>query len=84
MPQVTLRYWASLRAAAHLKEESVTAETLAEALTWAREHHSAEFAAVLDVCSAIVDGNPVGLRDHRDVRLSDGSVVELLPPFAGG
>jgi sulfur-carrier protein len=84
MPQVTLRYWASLRATAGIREESVPAETLAEALELARARHPAEFAKVLDVCSAVVDGTPVGRRDHQDVPLGDGSVVELLPPFAGG
>lgn len=86
MPQVTLRYWASARAAAGVREEVVVASTLAEALDQARAARpgSAQFATVLSVCSAIVDGTPVGRRDHADVSLGDGSVVELLPPFAGG
>jgi molybdopterin synthase sulfur carrier subunit len=83
---VTLRYWASLRAAAGLTEESVEADTLADALAQARVRHGdvPRFAAVLSVCSAIVDGAPTGLRDHAEFELADGSVVELLPPFAGG
>ncbi|HSI93993.1 MAG TPA: MoaD/ThiS family protein [Jiangellaceae bacterium] len=84
MSRVTLRYWASLRAAAGIKEETVQADTLATALKEVRTRHSAGFVAVLDVCSAVVDETPVGLRDHHDVPLGDGSVVELLPPFAGG
>jgi sulfur-carrier protein len=36
------------------------------------------------VCSAVVDGAPVGLRDQAELVLTEGSVVELLPPFAGG
>lgn len=87
MPQVTLRYWASLRAAAGgVREETVDASTLAGALAQARATRpdSPQFAAVLSVCSAIVDGTPVGRREHDDVSLGDGSVVELLPPFAGG
>lgn len=83
---VTLRYWASLRAAAGLTEETVAAGTLAAALAEARARHtdSPRFEAVLGICSVIVDGTPVGQRDHRDVLVGDGSVVELLPPFAGG
>ncbi len=86
MPAVTLRYWASLRAAAGLTEESVDADTLAGALAEARVRHAdaPRFAAVLSVCSAIVDGAPAGRRDRGDIGLVDGSVVELLPPFAGG
>ncbi len=86
MPKVTLRYWASLRAAAGVREETVDAGTLAEALDLARALHadSAQFARVLSVCSLIVDETPTGHRDPADVPLGDGSVVELLPPFAGG
>jgi sulfur-carrier protein len=86
MPEVTLRYWASARAAAGVREEVVDAATLAEALAQARaaRPESVRFATVLSVCSAIVDGTPVGRRDHAAVPLGDGSVVELLPPFAGG
>ena len=83
---VTLRYWASLRAAAGTTEETVSAGTLAAVLAEARSRHSdsPRFAAVLSICSVIVDGTPVGKRHHGDVSVGDGSVVELLPPFAGG
>jgi sulfur-carrier protein len=86
MPRVTLRYWASLRSAAGRAEDVVEAVTLADALERARAIHatSARFGAVLDVCSVIVDGTPTGRRDRTQVELADGSVVELLPPFAGG
>jgi sulfur-carrier protein len=83
---VTLRYWASLRAAAGRTEEVVDAATLAEALASARLSHAGQprFAQVLDVCSVVVDGSPTGRREHAAIPLRDGSVVELLPPFAGG
>jgi sulfur-carrier protein len=83
---VTLRYWASLRAAAGKTDEVVDAVTLAGALETARRRNAAQprFAAVLDMCSVIVDGSPTGRRDRAAITLEDGSVVELLPPFAGG
>lgn len=86
MPRVTVRYWASLRSAAGCNEDVVEANTLADALTAARTAHaaSARFGAVLDVCAIVVDGTPAGRRDRTQVALADGSVVELLPPFAGG
>jgi sulfur-carrier protein len=86
VPRVTLRYWASLRAAAGMAEEVLDAATLADALASARRLHQAQhrFSAVLDMCSVVVDGNPAGRRDHTTIALDDGSVVELLPPFAGG
>ncbi|MFE0629756.1 MoaD/ThiS family protein [Streptomyces sp. NPDC058864] len=82
----TIRYWAAAKAAAGAAEEPYREGTLAEALEAARERHASrpEFARVLASCSFLVDGNPVGTRDHAGVRLADGGTVEVLPPFAGG
>ncbi|NLU68019.1 MoaD/ThiS family protein [Streptomyces sp. HNM0574] len=86
MASGTIRYWAAAKAAAGTAEERYDAVTLAEALDGARERHTArpEFARVLLRCSYLVDGDPVGTRDHASVRLSEGGSVEVLPPFAGG
>ena len=82
----TLRYWAAAKAAAGTAQEPYRAATLADALAAARERHSRspEFARVLLRCSFLVDGDPVGTRDHSAVPLPDGGTVEVLPPFAGG
>jgi molybdopterin converting factor small subunit len=83
----TIRYWAAAKAAAGTAEEPYeSVVTLADALAAARERHAArpEFARVLSRCSFLVDGNPVGTRDHAQVELADGATVEVLPPFAGG
>ncbi|WP_207782754.1 MoaD/ThiS family protein [Phytoactinopolyspora limicola] len=86
MAKVTLRYWAALRAAAGVSEDTVAADTLAEALIAARaiREQQPRFGIVLDICAVVVDEVPVGRRDPATVSLSDGSVVDLLPPFAGG
>jgi sulfur-carrier protein len=80
----TLRYWAAARAAAGVAEEATSASTLAEALLLARAARDDRFGRVLEVCSFVVDGEPVGARDHGSVRLADGGLVDVLPPFAGG
>lgn len=80
----TLRYWAGARAAAGTASEETTAATLAEALEQARAARDDRFAQVLAVCSLVVDGAPVGGRDHASVPLDGVEVVEVLPPFAGG
>lgn len=80
----TLRYWAGARAAAGVASEQTSAQTLAEALLLARSVRDDRFAKVLEVCSFVVDGDPVGSRDHASVRLVDGGLVDVLPPFAGG
>ncbi len=84
VPEGTIRYWAAAKAAAGVAEEGYRAVTLAEALDAARLRHAEEFARVLGNCSFLVDGDPVGTRDHGTVRLADGGTVEVLPPFAGG
>lgn len=82
----TMRYWAAAKEAAGRADEPYDAETLAEVLAAARERHAdrPRFAEVLARSSFLVDGTPVGVRDHASVALADGSVVEVLPPFAGG
>ena len=80
----TLRYWAAARAAAGVAEETTSAATLAEALLLARSVRDDRFGRVLEVCSFVVDGEPVGARDHRRVQLADDGLVDVLPPFAGG
>ncbi|GGX24461.1 MoaD/ThiS family protein [Streptomyces lomondensis] len=84
MPKVTVRYWAAAKAAAGVAEEPYEAATLAEALAGVRARHPGELERVLRRCSFLVDGDPVGTRDHETVRLADGGTVEVLPPFAGG
>jgi molybdopterin converting factor small subunit len=83
----TIRYWAAAKAAAGTAEEPcAAARSLAEVLAAARRRHSGQpdFARVLTRCSFLVDGHPVGTRDHAEVPVPAGSVVEVLPPFAGG
>jgi molybdopterin converting factor small subunit len=83
---VTLRYWAAARQAAGTGQERYgSATTLAELLDRARAAHpTGDLDGVLARCSFLVDGEPVGRRPHAQVSLAAGTVVEALPPFAGG
>ncbi|HTZ29319.1 MAG TPA: MoaD/ThiS family protein [Streptosporangiaceae bacterium] len=49
-----------------------------------RRARNARLRAILARSSFLVDGTPVGTRAPEAVVLGDGSVVEVLPPFAGG
>jgi sulfur-carrier protein len=85
MAQVTLRYWAAAKEAAGVAEQSVTADTLAAALALAGEPAvRTALASVLARSSFLVDGTQVGRQAAESVQLSDGAVIEVLPPFAGG
>ena len=79
-----LRYWAGARAAAGVSEEPVDASTLLAALDAARSSRDESFARIVGVCSFVVDEHPVGRTPHADISLQPDSVVEVLPPFAGG
>lgn len=83
---VTIRYWAAAKEAAGVAEEPVEAGTLAEALAaaGARRAPGSRFDEVLARSSFLVDGAPAGARPHAHVAVGEGSVIEVLPPFAGG
>jgi molybdopterin synthase sulfur carrier subunit len=81
--QVTVRYFASARAAAGAEEETLRIEAgatvagLIEELS-GRGH---ELARVLSRCSLLCDG--VAVRDPT-LGLSGDQTIDVLPPFAGG
>ena len=86
---VTVRYWASARAAAGVESDEISlggAGTLAEVLESVRAAHAdrPRLAEVVSVCSVLVGDQPVGTTPVDQVHLRPGDVVELLPPFAGG
>ena len=78
---VTVRYWAGAQAAAGHAEETLPARTLGELLDAVRGRP--KLAAVLPACSLLLDGQALH-RDDESVRLPDGAVIDVLPPFAGG
>jgi molybdopterin converting factor small subunit len=86
--RITVRYWASARAAAGVASDDVPVDG-SVTLTELREravalHPGARLAAVLAVCSVLVGDRPVGSQDPTSVEIRPGDTVEFLPPFAGG
>ena len=79
---ITVRYFAGARAAAGgLTDEQLPASTLDGVVDALVARHGERLAVVLKVASFLVDG----LTCHdRQAVLSDGSTVDVLPPFAGG
>ena len=86
MATVTMRYWAAAKQAAGVAEETISAETLGDALATALAGRdgAAALRSVLARSSFLVDGSPVGRRAPDSVLLTESAVVEVLPPFAGG
>lgn len=84
MTLVTLNFWAGARAAAGTPSESVTAGTVADALDAVlTRHDDAHFTRVIRASSLLVDGVSVSA-GALDRPLEGATVVEVLPPFAGG
>ena len=85
---VTVRYWAGARAAAGTAEDAFEVEgdvTLADLVARVLARHPDDrMARTVGVCSVLVGDRPVRSQDPAGVVVTPGSVVELLPPFAGG
>jgi sulfur-carrier protein len=77
---VTVRYWAGARAAAGVETDLVRGcATVADAVAAVDALHPA-LAPVTAVSTLLLDGRAA----QREQPLPDGSVLEVLPPFAGG
>ena len=80
-PAVTVRYFAGARAATGVDTEDRTAATLSELVRQIVDAHGPRLEKVLTACSFLVDGAQA--RDPGTA-LVPGTVVDVLPPFAGG
>jgi molybdopterin synthase sulfur carrier subunit len=86
MAKVTIRYWAAAKEAAGVAEESIEANTLSDLLDAAVASRKPDrrLAIVLSRSSFLVNADPVGRAARESIVLDEGSVIEVLPPFAGG
>nr|CEL19569.1 Molybdenum cofactor biosynthesis protein MoaD [Kibdelosporangium sp. MJ126-NF4]CTQ94631.1 Molybdenum cofactor biosynthesis protein MoaD [Kibdelosporangium sp. MJ126-NF4] len=81
---VHVRYFAGARAASGIQEEHIAlpaGATVADAARTIAERHGEKLSGVLTACSYLLDG--IAVRSHT-TRLSDGTQLDVLPPFAGG
>ncbi len=76
---VTIRYWASARAAAGCDSERFVGHRVGDVLEAAAAAHTG-LGVVLRVCTVLLDGRQVTASEP----LSEGATIEVLPPFAGG
>jgi molybdopterin synthase sulfur carrier subunit len=85
---VTVRYWASARAAAGVETDDLPttgALTLTDVVRRvAALHPNGRLPGVIEACSVLVGDEPVKSRDPDSVLVRPGQTVEFLPPFAGG
>jgi molybdopterin synthase sulfur carrier subunit len=84
VPLVTLNFWAGARAAAGVSSESVEAGSVADALDAVlTRHDDMRFTRVIRASSLLVDGVAASADSVRRP-IEGATVVEVLPPFAGG
>ena len=76
---VTIRYWASARAAAGCDSERFGGHHVGDVLEAAAAAHTG-LGVVLGVSTYLLDGRQVNAAEP----LSEGTTIEVLPPFAGG
>jgi molybdopterin synthase sulfur carrier subunit len=85
---ITVRYWASARAAAGVETDGLTVTgplSLADVVRRvAALHPGTRLPGVIEACSVLVGDEPVKSRDPESVLVRPGQIVEFLPPFAGG
>ena len=77
---VTVRFFAAARAAAGVSEITLDSSSAMHILDQAAALHP-KLGQVLPHCSYLLD--EVSLRD-LNVVVTDGSTLDVLPPFAGG
>jgi molybdopterin synthase sulfur carrier subunit len=77
----TLRYFAAAAAAAGTEQEQVAGENVASVLAAVRSAHGPRMTHVLEHSSLLLDGRYV---TEATTALSESSVMDVLPPFAGG
>jgi molybdopterin synthase sulfur carrier subunit len=76
---VTIRYWASARAAAECDSECLPGHCVGDVLQAAVAAHP-RLGVVLEVSTILLDGRAVTASEM----LPAGTTLEVLPPFAGG
>jgi molybdopterin converting factor small subunit len=81
--RVTVRYFAAAQAAAGVDTETLTVApgTTVAGLVDSLSGRGHRLATVLKRCSYLCDG--IAVR-HRDAALRSGTMIDVLPPFAGG
>jgi molybdopterin synthase sulfur carrier subunit len=77
---VTVRYWAAARAAAGVEQDEVTGVATVGAALAAVTARRPDLEPVAAVSTLLLDGRAV----DRGAAVAHGSVLEVLPPFAGG
>lgn len=84
---VVVRYFAAARAAAGAAEEKIAVRapaTVADVLSAMVDRHGLRLEQVLARCSYLLEEVAVHAGTADTTTVTDGEVLDVLPPFAGG
>jgi sulfur-carrier protein len=77
-----VRFWAAARELAGTDHQAVDAGSVSDVLADVRQRHGERMARLLDVSVVLVDG--VQSSAESDRIIAPDTVIEILPPYAGG
>lgn len=83
-PEVTLRFYATLRAKAGCVETSCRAVKVRDVLEYLGHNFNGDFNRHLSWCHIFLNQDNVALLDGPNTRLKDGDILHLMPPTGGG
>ena len=81
---ITIKLFADLRELAGVKELTLEAKTVAEAVLQLGSRFGPEFQNRLPRLALILNGENVKFLGGLKTKLQDGDTLSLLPPVAGG
>ena len=84
MPEVKLKFYATLRVKADCGEITCRAGRLRDALQFLKKTYSADFNRQLASCHIFVNQDNAAFLNGPNTRLKDGDVLHILPPTGGG
>jgi molybdopterin converting factor small subunit len=79
---VCVRYWAGARDIAGTSEQSLPATSLTALLAVVGAEHGERMRRLIEIGVVLVDGEQVAR--GADQPLGEATIVEVLPPYAGG
>ena len=84
MPEVTIRFYTTLRKKAGIDEFTCAADNVRDALSCVKRQFGDEFMQSVRRCQVFVNSENVIHLKGQHTRLKPGDAVHIFPPAAGG
>jgi MoaD family protein len=84
MPDVTVRYYASLRNLTGQEENNISARRVRDAINFIKKNYDRRVVDHLAHCSIFINNTSIIFLNGLNTRLKDGDTIHIFPPLAGG